>query len=233
MTQAILGGFLIGVGDIALMSVTGQYMGALLFCVALQCIIFFGLPLYTGRIGKAPWEKEWAWYILTLIFNVVGASLAVWLFTLLNPDSMTLIRAMADAKFGDANYLAMFVAGVLCNVLIHLACLSNNSIIVILCVMTFILCGFEHSIAAVPYAVLTFNLKYMLGWLFILLGNTVGAIATEFMLRFMRTENQANQQLDQGSTEEVVPPIPEGMKPIAVENEVDPDDLNVDNFEEG
>ena len=196
MTQAILAGFLIGIGDMILMSVTNQFVAAFLFCVALECVIYFELPLFTGMIGKLPWNRNWTGYLLALLFNVVGASFAVWLFTFLNPDSWYLVRSMADAKFANTTYLSLFVAGVLCNVLIHLACSTKHTIIVALCIMAFILCGFEHSIADAPYMILTFNLKYAICWLLVLLGNTVGAICTEWMLVFAEAKDSYVEEND-------------------------------------
>lgn len=196
MTQAILAGFLIGIGDMILMSVTNQYIAALLFCVALECVIYFELPLFTGRIGTAPWNKSWLGCLLILLFNAVGVTFSVWLFTLLSPDSKKLVEMMTSAKFEAGNYLSLFIAGILCNVLIHLACSTKHTIIVILCVMGFILCGFRHSIADAPFAILSFNFKYILGWLLVLLGNMVGAICTEWMLRFAKVENNYQIPVD-------------------------------------
>ena len=52
ITNTILAGMMIGIGDIALMSCENKYIGALMFSVALMSIIYFQLPLYTGRVGR-------------------------------------------------------------------------------------------------------------------------------------------------------------------------------------
>lgn len=189
MTQAILAGFLIGIGDIALMTSSNHYIGAFLFSVALMSIIYFELPLYTGRIGFVIKEKTYAGCALALVFNTLGATLAVWLYTLMAHDNVLSTRYVADLKF-NKGYLALFVAGILCNVLIHLAASTKHTIIVILCVMTFIISGFEHSIADVPYMILNFSWSSLLAWLCVLGGNTVGGIVTEWMLKFMSTNKE-------------------------------------------
>ena len=189
MTQAILAGFLIGIGDIALMKSGNPYVGAFLFAVALMTIIYFELPLYTGRVGRIYKDRTWAGLFLGLLFNVIGASLAVWLFQCMSPENVQLTREMTEAKLIDKNYLTLFIAGILCNVLIHLAVSTRHTIIVILCVMAFIICGFEHSIADAPYAILSFDFEIVFSWLFVLLGNTVGGIATEWLLTFQREED--------------------------------------------
>ena len=90
------------------------------------------------------------------------------------------LKAVCDAKYGKA-YLTLFIAGILCNILIHIAVSARKGIITILCIMCFILCGFEHSIADAGY--LIFN-GSVVKWLVIVAGNTVGGILTEFLLKF-------------------------------------------------
>lgn len=184
MTQAILAGFLIGIGDIVLAASENFYIGTLLFAVALMSIIYFELPLYTGKIGRVIKDKTFAGCALILVFNVIGVTLAVWLFTLMDTSNTFCIEYYSKFKFGKG-YLALFIAGILCNVLIHLAVSTKHTIIVVLCVMTFIICGFEHSIADAPYLTLDFSWNHLMSWLCILVGNTVGGIATEWMLTFM------------------------------------------------
>ena len=195
MTQAILAGFLIGIGDIALMSSENFYVGSFLFAVALMTIIYFELPLFTGKIGFVINDHNWAGCVIALIFNVIGATLAVWLYKMMYVGNKLDIREVAIAKYGKG-FLTLFIAGILCNVLIHLAVSTKHTVIVILCVMTFIICGFEHSIADVPYALIGFNWQKLLGWLCVLAGNTVGGISTEFMLKFLKEDPGSNESLD-------------------------------------
>ena len=194
MTQAILAGFLIGIGDIALMSSENKVVGAFLFAVALMSIIYFQIPLFTGKIGFILKDHNYAGCIILLIFNVFGATLAVWMYTLMSPDNKLAVRGVATAKFSKG-FLALFLAGVFCNVLIHLAVSTKHTVIVILCVMAFILCGFEHNIADIPYAIIGFEWSKVVSWIFVLLGNAVGAICTEFLLNFMRND-AGEKQID-------------------------------------
>ena len=203
MTQAILAGFLIGVGDIALMSSQNRTVGAFLFAVALMCIIYFELPLFTGKVGFVIKDHNVSGVLLALIFNVIGATLAVWLYTFMIPESKFVIRTVVATKFSKT-FLALFIAGVFCNVLIHLAVSTKHTIIVVLCVMAFIICGFEHSIADVPYVLLDFSWHNLAAWAFVLLGNTVGGIATEAMLKFMKEDKASDITSDSDSVNEVL-----------------------------
>lgn len=177
--MSILAGFLIGIGDIALMSCDNKYVGAFLFSVALMSIIYFQLPLFTGRVGRMIRDRTYVECLRILIMNVVGATLAIWCYTLMTPDNHKNVITVANNKF-NRGYLTLFIAGILCNVLIHVAVSAKQSVITILCVMTFILCGFEHSIADAGYIFVNWN--YLMPWLVVVAGNTVGAILTFYLL---------------------------------------------------
>ena len=181
ITNTILAGIMTGIGDIALMSCENKYIGALMFSVALMSIIYFQLPLYTGRVGRMIRDNSYLGCFFILFFNVIGTSLSVFMYTLMSPDNRQKVFAIADQKF-SRGYIALFIAAIFCNILIHIAVSSNHSIITILCVMAFILCGFEHSIADAGYAFVSGNWKNMLTWLIVVAGNTVGALLTFYFL---------------------------------------------------
>ena len=178
--NSFLAGALIGIGNIALVSCENKALGALLFSLALLSIIRLGLPLYTGRIGKVITNKKQENLIAMLIFNAFGAMALCALYTLMDSSNYRKMKAVCDAKYGKT-YLTLFVAGIMCNILIHIAVSASREVITILCIMCFILCGFEHSIADAGY--LIFN-GSVVKWLVIVAGNTVGGILTEFLLRF-------------------------------------------------
>lgn len=187
ITNSILAGALIGIGDIVLMSCDNKYVGALLFAVALMSIIYFELPLFTGRVGRMIHDGTYLYCFFVLFFNTIGAALSVWVYKFNAPENAEKIVSVAAQKFGRG-YLALFVAGILCNVLIHLAVSSKHSILVILCVMTFIVCGFEHSIADAGYVFV--NWKYILPLLTVVAGNAVGGLLTFYLLHEEGSNNE-------------------------------------------
>lgn len=195
ITNSILAGALIGIGDIALMSCENKYVGALLFAVALMSIIYFQLPLFTGRVGRVVRDQSYLYCFFVLFFNVIGTALAVWGYTLMSPENRQKVITVADQKF-SRGLVALFVAGIFCNVLIHLAVSSKHSILVVLCVMAFILCGFEHSIADAGYAFVSGDWRNMLTWLIVVAGNTVGAILTFYFL------HEEEEELEDGESGE-------------------------------
>lgn len=178
-----LAGGLIAIGDIALMQIDNRYIGALLFSLALLSIIQLGIPLYTGRVGTIIYKHNYGECLIMLLFNSCGACFVTILYMFMDPDIYAAnVVNIASTKFQNS-FVYLFIAGILCNVLIHMAVTCKNTIITILCIMCFILCGFEHSIADVGYAFCgARGLEYIGKWLVVVLGNTAGGISTELLL---------------------------------------------------
>jgi formate/nitrite transporter FocA (FNT family) len=176
--NSVLAGFLIGIGNLAIIS-TDRYVGAFLFSVALLSIIELQLPLYTGRIGKVLTNKNPAELLLMLCLNALGAMIPTGLFILMDPANLEKLQTVCSAKYSKS-YLTLFAAGILCNVLIHIAVTAKRELITVLCIMCFILCTFEHSIADAGYLPVGGSI---LKWLVIVAGNTVGGIGTELLVR--------------------------------------------------
>lgn len=174
---AFFAGMLIGIGDVALVSCDNKYVGAFLFSVALLSIIKLGLPLYTGRVGRVVKDKTYLDCVIYLVFNIFGTSIPlVWLILAGKYDQLASISLIKFSKSAPE----LILAAILCNVLIHVAVRANNDLVTVLCVMMFILCGFEHCIADAPFILLC---PHPIITLFsIILGNTIGAILTEFLI---------------------------------------------------
>lgn len=178
--SAFLAGLLIGIGDIALVSCDNKYVGALLFSLALLSIIKLKLPLYTGKVGRMIKDKTVVECFVYLVFNIAGAMFVLlWLM----PYNYTEVHNISTVKFLK-DIPQLFLAGFLCNVLIHLAVTIKNDVITVLCVMVFILCGFEHCIADVPFIICSgrFFGDGVILFLTILVGNTIGGLVTEALI---------------------------------------------------
>ena len=181
MKKSILAGALIGVGDIALITNDSKIIGAFIFSVALLSIIQLKLPLYTGRIGFVTEKRNFAELFYILVSNIFGTVLVCDIYAMIARGNTGFV-SVAESKFSKP-FLSLFLAGVMCNVLIHIAVTAKREIITVLCIMAFILCGFEHSIADIGYVALSFKPYYYACWAFVLLGNTAGGIATELLVR--------------------------------------------------
>lgn len=154
--------------------------GALLFGFALSFVCLLELDLFTGKIGLLGSQK--LPYLGILAANLAGC-FAVCLL-LLNSDPALQEAATACASRKAAlPALSALIKGFFCGVLMFLAVAAWKRGFragVFLCVTVFILCGFEHSIADFAYMSLAGVWSWNLLW--IVLGNTLGAVACRLMV---------------------------------------------------
>ena len=164
--------------------------GAYLFSIGLILVCNFGYFLYTGKICYLIDElknKTKPNYILQLILGYLGNVIGALIFGLackLVLDIPEFVETMIISKVNDEWY-SLIIKGMFCGILIYLAVEGfkksktdiGKYVILILCVGTFIVCGFEHSIADAFYFSLSDNLlETIIPLLFITLGNTIGGL---------------------------------------------------------
>ena len=186
MAKSILAGLFIGLGAIVNLSADNRLVGAFMFSLGLLLVIIFKADLFTGKIGyfiDEPTGKNALKLLKILIGNVVGVFIMAMLVRLSMPEIYGKLCLM-DFLPSDLSY---FVLAIPCGALMYLAVegykRSNSLFIPMLCVATFIVCGFQHCIVVAFYSVFfgAFNFKLILA----VLGNTLGAIA----LRALTKEN--------------------------------------------
>ena len=156
-------------------------VGAILFSFGLITIIDLGLPLYTGQIGFIK-EKKKSDLIKIIIFNFIGIVFIIIMKTLTDPNFVNIISKKAILKF-DKNILRMFVDGFICGTLIHFAVKCKKPLITSMAVVLFILTGSEHCIADFPYLLYNPSLLNLLRFFMVIMGNSLGAIFLENMLK--------------------------------------------------
>jgi formate/nitrite transporter FocA (FNT family) len=185
--QSFLASFLAGIcislgGTVYAMS-SDKVIGSIFFCVALLTICHMRLSLYTGKIGFMVdnYKKK---DIIDILICLIGNFVGVVLIGSLWPSDTTLVltcKNIVDAKLAASLYTT-FLNAVMCGILMYIAVWiykNKQSIIGILfCVPTFILAGFEHSIADMFYiaAAKEYTIKSIVFVLLVLLGNTIGSI---------------------------------------------------------
>lgn len=151
--QAITAGALIGLcADIY--TRVGGLAGAVFFGIGLATICYCKLPLFTGRIGSASWNPfSILCLILVLLLNAAGATLVAAISMIDHP----------------------FVFGLFCGCLMQIAVtLKDKPYLIILCIAAFICSGYKHCVA-MAYTEAKFDNIPMLDWLFVIIGNAVGA----------------------------------------------------------
>lgn len=180
LLQSISAGIIIGIAGLTFLSVSNPIIGSLLFAFGLITILIQDYKLYTGRIGKLSKCADIPTLLIILIGNFIGA---FGLGLLLNfigvcGGAQATAVAICATKTGKS-LLQSFILACGCGAIMEIAVNnykeSNNIFIVALCVMVFILCGFEHCIANMFY--FAFAHCFSFGYLLIqILGNTIGAI---------------------------------------------------------
>lgn len=179
--NAVIAGFLIGLGVIINTLAANPVLGAFLFSFGLLTIIELKLPLYTGQIGFIK-EKNKKDLIDILIFNLLGILFCVGFFMLKDHDFINILSDKAIIKF-DKNYLQMFIDSFFCGTLIHFAVKCKKQLMTVMAVMIFILIGAEHCIADAPYWATHLTLINSLKFLLVIVGNSCGAILIENILK--------------------------------------------------
>lgn len=184
--QSILSGILVGLGVVLQIQISNPYIGAMLFSLALLTIIECDLKLYTGKIGFFK-IKESKNLIVILSGNLIGVAIPV-LCSINKSGLLEKMTEISNTKFSNG-YFELFLYGSMCGVLMFVAIYCKKPIITVFCIMTFILSGYEHCIADYPYLLCNFHMKYLLKFLCIVLGNSLGAILTNKLIKLTKANN--------------------------------------------
>ena len=100
--NAVIAGFLIGLGVIINTLAANPVLGAFLFSFGLLTIIDLQLPLFTGQIGFIR-EKKKMDLLDILSFNIIGIILCILLFICKDPAFLDTLSQKAIIKF-DKNF---------------------------------------------------------------------------------------------------------------------------------
>lgn len=187
--KSFMAGVCISIGCVAYMAVGGGTLGAFLFSIGLLSVCAFSFALFTGKVCYVePTKRSILDVIFILLVNLLGTLLMGFLVRLALPKMVDIAQFMCDKKLNEG--LRVIPLGILCNVLIFFAvygwdnCLIMNNtqmLKLVLCVMVFILCGFEHSIANSFYMTVSGYITKPIAWGYLglnVLGNAIGGIVT-------------------------------------------------------
>lgn len=188
LIKSIFAGIMIGIAGTVYLRVDNNIVGAFLFSIGLLVICMYGMNLYTGKIGYVLINKLNYIYelLITILGNFIGTFLVARLVLLTRFKSVSDKAVdLVNLKLSD-NLLSIFILAMLCGILMYIAVNNykkiNNEIgkysCIFMCVMVFILSGFEHSIANMYYISVAnlLSLKSLLYILIMILGNSVGSI---------------------------------------------------------
>lgn len=191
--SALFAGIMISVGGTIYLSCDNKFIGAALFSIGLLSIFVFKFMLFTSKAGYIVLEKSKGKYAIYLIIvylgNFIGTFLTAKLIALTKIYEKLHIDKFIEQKT-SGTLLSTFILAIFCGLLMFIAAETyNNSkseptrtIMVFLCVMTFILAGFEHCVANMFYFTLAgeINGNTILYILMATLGNAVGGMLIPF-----------------------------------------------------
>lgn len=181
---SIMAGIAIGIGGTVFLSLDNKIIGSLLFTCGLYTICTQGLNLFTGKVGYLVNNDKS--YLLDLVIIWIGNFIGTFLTAqaILHTRVVNISKIamnITNVKLSDS-LISLFILGIFCGLLMYIAVdgykKTNNPIILFVCVMTFILCGFEHCIADMYYFAISemINIDTMMMLLVITAGNTLGGI---------------------------------------------------------
>lgn len=140
--------------------------GAALFCFAIIAIVFFGGELFTGNnlvmfVGLINKKVSLKATLKIWIYSFIGNFIAIFVFSYIfvaSGASLEIIKPYIEPIISakvDLSVIQLIFRGILCNFIVCLAVYSGirlksetgKMILMFFCVFTFVVAGFEHSIA--------------------------------------------------------------------------------------
>lgn len=204
----ILNGFLailsVGIGCIVFLSCDNVYVGAILFSVALLTVCIMKFSLFTGKIGYIieNFNKE---HMLLCLACLIGNVLGCLLLGTIAKIGMPLLELKASILVAPKlsqtpvqTIIRAFLCGVIIHIAVHMYNHKDSLAGIILGIPTFILSGFEHSIADMFYLVLasSFSFESVLFILFVLIGNSLGGIITPLIEKLVQKLHAKEHQAE-------------------------------------
>ena len=214
---AICSGLMIGIGATAsllaqnLFNDWGKIIGAVLFSLGIYAIVTFEMKLFTGMVADIPKMPKKNFWTLPVCFigNAIGVACMTLLVTFTPISDMLVAQAtsIVEGKFNvEYWYLSAFSSSTLCGVLITISIWSANhsprnglsaTLGVILPIVIFAFCGFDHCIANLFY----FDLYAEFSWRIIgyntiaIVGNLFGGVVLPLaMIWREKTRAQEKQE---------------------------------------
>lgn len=183
--NSFLAGIAISIGGFAFLSSDNKIIGAFLFSIGLFLICTMGYNLFTGKVCYIFTNKEMdlPFIGIVLLMNFVGTFLMGQLTRLIKPELIATANIICGRKLQEG--FSVIPLSILCNVLIFYAVqeYARNThelgkyLAIVMCVVVFILCGFEHCIANMYYFAVADYTDKTIGYLLLnILGNALGGI---------------------------------------------------------
>lgn len=187
---AIMAGAFIAMGGVVFLSLDNKIVGAFMFSLGLFAVCTLKYNLFTGKVGYLfcnDVKTYLPWCLMVWVGNLVGSIIVAELvrLTRVAPGIIEKSTKLVQVK-ADDTLISLFVLGIFCNIMVVHAVdqyLNNPHEIgkylgIVISIMVFILCGFEHCIADMFYIQMArmWNSQTIIALIVITLGNVLGGI---------------------------------------------------------
>ncbi|OXZ36252.1 formate/nitrite transporter family protein [Finegoldia magna] len=187
---AIMAGAFIAMGGVVFLSLNNKIVGAFMFSLGLFAVCTLKYNLFTGKVGYLfcnDVKTYLPWCLMVWVGNLVGSIIVAELvrLTRVAPGIIEKSTKLVQVK-ADDSLISLFVLGIFCNIMVVHAVdqyLNNPHEVgkylgIIMSIMVFILCGFEHCIADMFYIQMArmWNSQTIIALIVITLGNVLGGI---------------------------------------------------------
>lgn len=182
--KAVLAGMLVAFGGTAYLMTESKVLGSALFAVGLLGVMIFSCSLYTGKVGYLRTFGDVFVLLKMCLLNFIGAAfIGLGASFILEPAADAVVIAKLSLPLG-----IVFLKAIFCGVMIYLGVelykRTSQVLLVIMPIMIFILCGFEHCVADAFYFGVArfFDASSILFFLVCIAGNGVGSVIIHLML---------------------------------------------------
>lgn len=187
---AIMAGAFIAMGGVVFLSLDNKIVGAFMFSLGLFAVCTLKYNLFTGKVGYLfcnDVKTYLPWCLMVWVGNLIGSIIVAELVRLTRVASGIIEKStkLVQVK-ADDTLISLFVLGIFCNIMVVHAVdqyLNNPHEIgkylgIVMSIMVFILCGFEHCIADMFYIQMArmWNSQTIIALIVITLGNVLGGI---------------------------------------------------------
>lgn len=187
---AIMAGAFISMGGVVFLSLDNKIVGAFMFSLGLFAVCTLKYNLFTGKVGYLfcnDVKTYLPWCLMVWVGNLIGSIIVAELvrLTRVAPGIIEKSTKLVQVK-ADDSLISLFVLGIFCNIMVVHAVdqyLNNPHEIgkylgIVMSIMVFILCGFEHCIADIFYIQMArmWNSQTIIALIVITLGNVLGGI---------------------------------------------------------
>lgn len=202
--DGVSAGLMVSIGCAVFLACENKVVGSILFTVALLVICFRGYSLYTGKIGFIPFshkKEDFSVLLLGLLGNAIGMIVFGLLISVALPNLKANAITICTAKLTQTWYQTL-IRGLFCGVLMFIAVFvykENKSIVaIIFAIPTFILCGFEHSVADIGYFAIAnmFSFDVVFFIVLVVIGNTIGSMILPYLSMAKDSKAVAKKEAD-------------------------------------